>query len=158
MTTIVIFGCGVLSGGRPSRTLRARVEAAFRCGGTRARYLPTGAVGRHPPSEARVMAGLLMELGVPGEQITLEETATDTLSSAVACARLLTSGSGTVRVASSGYHLPRCLLLLRLAGVRCRACPPPPQPRWAWYWRLREVVATPYDAVLMVGRRIATRR
>ena len=158
MTTIVIFGCGVLSGGRPSRTLRARVEAAFRCGGTGARYLPTGAIGRNPPSEARVMARVLMELGVPGEQITLEETATDTLSSALACARLLAGESGPVRVASSGYHLPRCVLLLWMAGVRCSACPAPPRPRWAWYWRLREAAALPYDAVLMAARRVAKGR
>ena len=155
MTTVVIFGCGVLPGGRPSATMRARVEAAFRCGGRAAHYLPTGAVGRHPPSEAQVMAELLLGLGVPAEQITLEDTATDTLTSALACARLLRETPGPVRVASSGYHLPRCLMLLRMAGVRCRACPPPPKPRWAWYWRMREAAALPYDAMAMAGQRLA---
>ena len=150
----MIFGCGVLPGGRPSATLRARVDAAFRCGGRGARYLPTGAIGRHPPSEARVMAALLAEMGVPPSQITLEETATDTLSSALACARLLAGESGPVRACSSGYHLPRCVMLLRLAGIRAAPCPAPPQPAWAWYWRLREAAALPYDALLMVGRRI----
>ena len=116
MTTIVIFGCGVLPGGRPSPALLARVEAAFRYGGISARYLPTGAVGRHGPSEARVMAGLLAKFGVPQGQIALEETGTDTLSSALACARMLRNWPGPVRAASSGYHLPRCLML-RLAGV-----------------------------------------
>lgn len=153
MSVVVIFGCGVLPGGRPSATLRARVEAAFRCGGREARYLPTGAIGRNPPSEAQVMAGLLRELGVPAAQITLEETATDTLDSAVACARLLAGERGPVRVASSGYHLPRCRLLLRMAGVRNTACPSPPRPRWAWYWRLRECAALPYDVILMAMRR-----
>ena len=151
---VVIFGAGVLAGGRPSRTLQARVEAAFRCGGPDARYLPTGAIGRHPPSEARVMAGLLAGLGVPASQITLEETATDTLSSALACARLLVGEPGPVRVASSGYHLPRCLLLMRMAGVPATRCPPPPPPLWPWYWRLREMAALPYDAVLMALRRV----
>ncbi len=154
MTTIVIFGCGVLKGGRASRTLRARVEAAFRCGGIGADYLPTGAVGRHPPSEARVMAGLLAEMGVPAGQITLEETATDTLSSALACARVLAGRSGAVRLASSGYHLPRCRMLMRMAGVRATPCPPPHRPSWAWYWRLREAAALPYDAVIMTMRRV----
>ena len=154
----MIFGAGVLAGGRPSRTLRARVEAAFRCGGPSARYLATGAIGRHPPSEARVMHGLLVGLGVPAEQIVLEETATDTLSSAVACARLLAREAGPVRVASSGYHLPRCLLLLRMAGVRAMMCQPPPAPRWPWYWRGREMLAVPYDAVLMAWRVAWSRR
>ncbi len=66
--------------------------------------------------------------------------------------------AGPVRLASSGYHLPRCLLLLRLAGVRATACPPPPAPRWPWYWRLREALALPYDAVLMALRRVGLRR
>jgi uncharacterized SAM-binding protein YcdF (DUF218 family) len=152
LSTIVIFGCGVLKGGRPSPTLRARVEAAFRCGGTAADYMPTGAIGRHPPSEARVMAGLLMRMGVPAAQITLEETATDTLSSAVACAMLLKGRTGRVRIVSSGYHLPRCLMLMWMAGVPCVPCPAPPRPNWAWYWRMREAAALPYDAVLMALR------
>ncbi len=154
---VVIFGCGVLAGGRPSPTLRARVEAAFRCGGPGARYLPTGAIGRNPPSEARVMARLLAGLGVSDAQITLEETATDTLSSALACARLLMGEAGPVRIASSGYHLPRCLLLMRMAGVRVTACPAPPAPRWPWYWRLREALALPYDAVLMAWHRVGVK-
>ncbi len=153
MTTIVIFGCGVLPGGRPSPTLQARVEAAFRCGGAGAQYMPTGAVGRHGPSEARVMAGLLAGFGVPPGQVSLEETGTDTLSSVLACARMLRGRPGPVRAASNGYHLPRCLTLLRLAGVPATGCPAPPRPAWAWYWRLRECAALPYDAVAMLAQR-----
>ena len=152
MTVIVIFGAAVLKGGRPSRTLQARVEAAFRCGGPGARYIATGAVGRNPPSEARVMAALLAGLGVPAAQVRLEETATDTFTSAVACARMLAGEAGPVRLASSGYHLPRCLMLMRLAGVRATGCKPPPPPRWAWYWRGRETLAIPYD-LLQIGLR-----
>ncbi len=99
------------------------------------------------------MAGLLAGFGVPQDQVTLEETGTDTLSSALACASLLTGRSGPVRVATSGYHLPRCLMLLRMAGVRATGCPPPPRPAWAWYWRLRECAALPYDAVAMLAQR-----
>jgi uncharacterized SAM-binding protein YcdF (DUF218 family) len=109
--------------------------------------MPTGAIGRHAPSEARVMAGMLMEWGVPPGQITLEETGTDTLSSARACAALLRGMAGPVRICSSRYHLPRCWMLMRLAGVRVTRCPPPPPGRHNWYWWLRECVALPYDAV-----------
>ncbi len=150
---VVIFGCAVLEGGRPSATLRARVDAAFACGGTQARYVPTGAVGRHGPSEAEVMARLLAAHGVARERITLEDTATDTLTSALALGRLLAGEAGPVRAASSGYHLPRCLMLLRLAGVRATTCPPPPPGPWRWYWRLREAAALPYDAIAMLARR-----
>jgi uncharacterized SAM-binding protein YcdF (DUF218 family) len=144
---IVIFGAAVLPGGQPSPTLRARVEAAFRCGGLAARYVPTGAVGKHGPSEARVMARLLMSFGVPRGQIVLEETGVNTRSSARACAALLAGQTGPVWIATSGYHLPRCLMLMRMAGVVATACPPPPAQDRRWYWRLRECVALPVDAV-----------
>ena len=150
---VVIFGCAVMANGEPSPTLRARVDAAFRCGGAGSRYIPTGAVGRHGASEASVMARLLTQHGVPPGQIALEEMGTDTLSSVRAVARMLARDAGPVRAATSGYHLPRCLLLLRMAGVRASACKPPPSGAWRWYWRLREAAALPYDAVLMALRR-----
>ena len=149
----MIFGAAVLPGGRPSLTMQARVRAAFDCGGAAAHYMPTGAVGRHGPSEASIMAAMLRAYGVAADHIQLEETATDTLSSAVACARLLAGRPGPVRLASSGYHLPRCVMLMRMAGVHATACPPPRPGRWAWYWRLRECAALPYDAVAMGLRR-----
>ncbi len=144
---IIIFGAAVLPGGRPSQTLRARVEAAFRFGGPAARYLPTGGVGKHGPSEARVMAGLLEGWGVSPSQIVLEETGVNTRSSARACAALLAGEAGPVYFASSGYHLPRCRMLLRLSGVPATPCPPPLAQDRRWYWRLRECVAMPVDVV-----------
>src|SRR5262249_25387055 len=118
---IVIFGAAVRPGGRPSTTLVLRVEAAARFGKrfSEPLFLPTGGVGRFGPSEASVMAALLEARGVPGGHILLEETGTDTLSSARAVLELLRSrGIGApVFAASSLYHLPRCLLVLRLLGV-----------------------------------------
>ncbi len=154
MTTIVIFGAAVRQDGQPSPTMQARVTAAFRCGGVAAHYMPTGAIGRHGPSEASLMAKLLQGHGVAADHIRLEETATDTLSSALACARLLGRRPGPVQVASSGYHLPRCVMLLRMAGIRATACPPPQAGSWVWYWRLRECAALPYDAIVMGLRRL----
>jgi hypothetical protein len=64
-----------------------------------------------------------------------------------------------VFVASSLYHQPRCLLLMRLLGVSARAAVPPVVPaatHW-WrrcYWWLREVPAIPYDAALALLRRV----
>ncbi len=137
--------------GTPSRALRQRTEAAFACGGVSAEYLVTGAAGRYGPPEAQIMAELLESYGVPAAQITREETGTDTLSSARVCARLLVGRPGPVKVATSGYHMPRCRMLLWRCGVATRACPPPPASRrWRtrWYWRAREVLAIPVDLVL----------
>ncbi|MGE0221770.1 MAG: YdcF family protein [Acetobacteraceae bacterium] len=163
---IVIFGAAVLPDGRPSRTLRARTDAAARFGSSLRTplFIPTGAVGRHGPSEAAVMRELLLEQGIPADLVVIEETGTDTLSSVRAVRRMLRAREGvdTVFVATSAYHLPRCVLLLRLAGVRAHRCPPPQLPasrRWwrRWYWRLREIPAIPYDAGLVIWLRVTGR-
>jgi uncharacterized SAM-binding protein YcdF (DUF218 family) len=158
---IVIFGAAVRPDGRPSPTLRSRVEAAAAFGARFAAplYLPTGAKGRHGASEALVMARLLRELGVPPDRILPEETGTDTLSSVRAVVRLL-PGNAQVYAATSNYHLPRCRLLLRLAGVAADACPPPPASGgfWRrWYWRIREAAAIAYDAALGLHLRLRGR-
>jgi uncharacterized SAM-binding protein YcdF (DUF218 family) len=161
---IVIFGAAVRADGQPSNTLRRRVEAAAAFGLRHpgAIYIPTGGVGRHGASEASVMAGLLRGFGVPPERIMLEETGSDTLSSVRAVRHLVRDArlSGQIYAATSGYHLPRCVLLMRLAGVPARACPPPAFPaalklRTRWFWRLRESAAIPYDAALMMWLRIS---
>ena len=159
---ILIFGAAVRPDGQPSQTLRRRVAAAARHGATldRPLYLPTGGIGRFGAAEAEVMAALLRDAGIAAADILAEATATDTFSSALACTHLLRARGhrGPVLAASSAYHLPRCVLLLRLAGWKARACPPPPFPAAArlgkrWYWRLREAAALPYDALLMLWAR-----
>jgi vancomycin permeability regulator SanA len=160
---IVIFGAAVRPDGQPSPTLRRRVEAAAAFGARHRAplYIPTGAKGRWGASEASIMAELLRRFGVPDEAMVLEETGTDTLSSVLAVRAVLRARGlrGRVHAASSGYHLPRCVALLRLAGVRARPCPPPAFPaaegtairayRWA-----REAVALPVDVVLILWRRM----
>jgi len=110
------------------------------------------------------MTGLLRSLGVPAGRIRQEPTGTDTLSSVLACAAVLRGlghgGGDPVWAATSGYHLSRCLLLLRLAGFAARPVPPPPASAgWGarWYWRLREVPALPYDAMLLGWARLRGR-
>ena len=156
---IVIFGAAVRRDGQPSDALRHRVEAAVRFGArfSRPLFIPTGAQGRYGDVEATVMARLLADLGIPAAAIREERTGTDTLSSVRAVARMV-RGRSCVYACSSAYHLPRCLVLLRLAGIAARACPPPPVPaatsHWLrWYWRLRETPALPYDALLMLWLR-----
>ena len=108
---VVIFGAAVQPDGGPSTTLRWRVEAAAAFGARFAAplFVPTGGVGRFGPSEASVMAGLLVARGVPEERILLEETGTDTLTSARAVTALLRDRgiAAPVFAASSLYHLPR---------------------------------------------------
>jgi uncharacterized SAM-binding protein YcdF (DUF218 family) len=156
---IIIFGAAVRPDGHASQTLRHRVEAAIRFGArfARPRFIPTGAKGRFGDAEATVMARLLRDAGFPAEAIREEKTGTDTLSSVRAAVHMI-HGRSPVYACTSAYHLPRCLMLLRLAGIKARACPPPPVPaatsHWRrWYWRLRETPALPYDALLMLWLR-----
>ncbi|MGA3401543.1 MAG: YdcF family protein [Acetobacteraceae bacterium] len=160
---VVIFGAAVRPGGRPSTTLRRRVEAAATFGSRFAAplFVPTGGVGRFGPSEASVMATLLVARGVLPGRILLEETGTDTFSSVRAVVRLLCAQgiAAPVFAASSLYHVPRCVVLLRVLGVRARAAGPPFVPagsRWLTrcYWWLREAAALPYDAALALVMRL----
>jgi uncharacterized SAM-binding protein YcdF (DUF218 family) len=141
--------------------LRALAAVAFASRFVDPLFIPTGAVGRHGPSEASVTAALLEARGVPSSRILLEETGTDTLSSARAVAAVLHSRGvcGPVFAVSSLYHLPRCVLLLRLLGVPARAANPPIVPAATHWWRrcyqwLREVPALPYDCLLVILLRI----
>jgi uncharacterized SAM-binding protein YcdF (DUF218 family) len=160
---IIIFGAGLRPDGTPTPTLMRRIAAALAFGRTlpvAPLYLPTGGVGQHGPSEARAMQSALQAASVSTDRIILEETATDTFDSVIACRAILRQRGhrGVVYAATSAYHLPRCLLLLRLAGLRARAVPPPDVPAASrrcrrWYWRLREVPALPWDGLLMLLHR-----
>ncbi|MFC7475919.1 YdcF family protein [Dankookia sp. GCM10030260] len=161
MTPIIIFGAAVRPDGSPSPALRRRVEAALRFGARRpdAFYIPTGAQGRFGEAECAVMATQLRQAGVPAAAILEEPTGTDTFSSVLAC-RVLLRGlghAGPVFAATSRYHLPRCLLLLRLGGLPARPVPIGASGNVGllqrWYWRLREMPAMPYDAALMLWER-----
>jgi uncharacterized SAM-binding protein YcdF (DUF218 family) len=146
--------------------LRDRVAGALRLGATCARplFIPTGGQGRYGRPEAVLMAALLADGGVPPEQILIEDSATDTLSSVRAVRRMLgrLDASAHVYLATSDFHLPRCLTLFRLAGLPARPCPAiraqAAGSSWRrWYWRLREIPALPYDALLAIWLRLCGR-
>ena len=110
------------------------------------------------------MRDLLVAAGVPDSRVIAEPTGTDTLSSVRAVRRMLLTRLelGPVFVATSRYHLPRCLLLLRAAGLDARACAAPRQPSTTsflrrCYWRLREIPALPYDGMLILWQRATGR-
>ena len=155
----VIFGAAVRPDGSPSPTLARRTLGAWALSQRVAarRFLVTGGRGRFGPPEADVMRALLLERGVPDAEIEREDRSLDTLESALRCARILKSRRplGRVVVVTSRYHAFRCWLLLRLLGIRSRigeisddwgTAPL----RSRVYHRLRESVATPWDATLIL--------
>lgn len=141
--------------------MRGRVDAAIGLAQTWADpvFLPTGAHG-----EAEAMTRLLVAAGIPRARIRPEPTGRNTLRSVLACARLLRewNGHGSVHVATSAYHMARCVTLLRLAGVRAlpgRWPRAPASEAWPkrWRWRLRELPAIPIDSVIVLWLRLRKR-
>ena len=155
---IVIFGAAIRPDGKPSGVLRDRVSAALRFGQALSPpplYLPTGGQGRFGPPEADVMAELLRNSGVAADDIMPERTGRNTLRSAVAAASMLRGSDRPVYVATSAYHMARCLALLNVAGLRARRGPMASGPAASrllrrWFWRLREVPAIPIDCLILL--------
>jgi vancomycin permeability regulator SanA len=120
-------------------------------------FLVSGGVGKHPPSEATVMAGLLRDAGVPETNIALDQASGDTLQSIRNCARILKSlpSFAEVVVCTDVYHIPRCRWLFKLYGISTRAGQTPngraenKALRW-WYYHLREIAAVPWDTILVL--------
>jgi len=158
---VIIFGAAVRADGRPSGSLRRRIEGALAWAARHeeALFIPTGGIGRTGPAEAKVIRDGLVARGIAAKRIIPEMHGRDTLESVRLCDALLRARGDCRRIicCTSGYHQPRCALLFRLLGYRV-ICPPMPREwgglRAGTYLRylLKEVVATPYDAILLLAQ------
>jgi uncharacterized SAM-binding protein YcdF (DUF218 family) len=159
---VLIFGAAVRSNGRPSAALRRRVDLALRCAANDpdAMIIPTGGVGGEGPAEAEVIKNLLVEAGIKPSRIIMELKGRDTLESIRLCHVILQERGDCQRVVccTSSYHQPRCAFLLRLLGYRVDV--PKVSGSLGRLSRIRharlllkEVVALPYDAVLLMAKR-----
>ncbi len=156
---LIVFGARVLPSGEPSPLLRRRLAGAL-----------AAAAACHDPwflvmgggGEALAMRQVLGGHGVAWERILVERESRDTLEQARRAAAILAGlpGHGRVLACTSPFHQPRCLLLLRLAGVRAERPPMPPD-RLGHGPRLRcvarEFVAAVWDAGLLCLLRLTGR-
>ncbi|MCL6439035.1 MAG: YdcF family protein [Rubrobacteraceae bacterium] len=134
----VVLGAQVVRGGRPSATLRARVEHAARlyASGRVRKIIVTGGVGENPPSEAEVMADILRSRGVPDEAILPEKEALSTWDSAWLVADMLhRMGTESVVLVTDPLHCVRAVEAFGEAGVRALAEPAYESPMWYRKWR-----------------------
>jgi uncharacterized SAM-binding protein YcdF (DUF218 family) len=162
---IVIFGAAVRPDGSASEALLRRIgyglEAAARY--PDAPILCSGGVCRPGPSEASIMADMLLKKGVAPERLILDERSRDTLENATAAAAEVARGGHPYVVAcSDGYHLPRIQLLLRLMGVASRPAPPRRGPARAPLAHgvgmgLRETLAVPHNLAVLMARQARRR-
>jgi uncharacterized SAM-binding protein YcdF (DUF218 family) len=133
----VVLGTEVLSGGRPSRTLAARVRhAAGHDERGRVRLIiATGGLGKHPPAEAEVMGRVLGEEGVPDHAVMIEDRALNTWDSA----RFVTGmakrlGVSDVLVVTDPLHCVRTVAAFERAGLGAWAEPVYDSPMWRGSW------------------------
>ena len=167
MSVFVIFGAAVNPDGTPSTTLRRRTEAAI--DNARDDRTPTffcsGGVGRYPPAEAELMRQILIKAGIEEDAIVLDLEAADTMDTIRNFMRMINERSATVRdviVCTSRFHLPRCRLLFRLAGLQTRAAKMPPDypglsaQKWL-YLSAREVPAIMWDVLVILALRLSGR-
>jgi len=158
---IVIFGAAVWPGGRASPALSRRV--GYGLAAARARpdcpIFCSGGLGRHAPSEARVMADLLQAEGVDPARLILDEHSRDTLENIIAALGFLRARSlSRAIICTDGYHVPRVAMMFALLGVKSEPGPIRTgrgEARRREWWRMsaREVLAYPYDLVLVLARR-----
>ncbi len=132
-TAAVVLGTQVLPGGRPSRTLRARALFGARLyseGSVRV-VIPTGGVGKHPPSEAAVASEILRNAGVPDEDILPEEQSRNTRDSAQLVAELARArGVEDVLVVTDPLHCVRAVSAFKEAGLSAAAAAVYDSPMW----------------------------
>jgi uncharacterized SAM-binding protein YcdF (DUF218 family) len=149
MTTGLVLGAAVWADG-PSPTLARRTNhaASLYHAGKIDRIICCGGLGKHPPTEAEVMAKLLHSSGIPREKVVLEDRSTTTSENILNALSLLDTNS--VVVVTDWYHAPRARLLAHRAGLT--ASTSSPSLRGARLWpqikaTLREVPA--YFAYLL---------
>ena len=135
-TLTVVLGAQVRPGGVPSRTLASRARHA---GGMYARgeldeegwIVVSGGLGDHPPSEAEVMAGILVGEGVPESRIIREAASHSTRQSAhhvaVIARRLAVE---EVVLVTDPLHCVRAASAFRAEGLRPHPEPVTGSPMW----------------------------
>ena len=146
---IVVLGAAVWKGGMPSPVIKRRVlHAVNLMKNGRAKYLLlTGGLGKHPPTEARVMKDLAIKEGIPPKRLILEEKATSTYESAVGCIQIIRKHKwSSAIIVSDPYHLFRATFLFRSFGVKAVGSGVKggrkSNPLWKWvYYYIREAAA-----------------
>lgn len=155
----LVLGAAVREDGRASPALARRVARAvqlWQAGEVRA-IIGCGGVGRFPPAEAAVIAGLCRQAGLPGEAVLEEARSVDTEQNVLLALPLLEAlETREVVLVTDLYHLPRALLVARRAGLSARGAATPlrgarplPQLRAA----LREIPALLCYLLRGAGRR-----
>lgn len=154
---IVVLGCTLRDGGRPSAAMARRVRLAALAWrqGVATQVIATGGRRWGEHVEALVMKQQLVREGVPAEAVRLELCSLTTLENGRYTAELMQRSNLTrAMIATCTWHLPRALANFRGFGIDAIA--PPAE----WHevtqetamMRLREGVCAWADSVMMSRR------
>jgi uncharacterized SAM-binding protein YcdF (DUF218 family) len=145
---VVVLGAAVWAEGLPSTTLLRRslcaVDFAMACNAT---LIFTGGVGKNPPSEAQVGAGIAINLGLSADRVFLEELSRNTWENLVNAQSIIAQWpSGNVYIVTDRFHALRSWMIARSIGLTAKVISPSgkyPKSRISVYIKgwLREVFA-----------------
>jgi uncharacterized SAM-binding protein YcdF (DUF218 family) len=144
---IVVLGCRVRRDGGASAALQSRLDCGvrlFRDGAAPLLVLSGGGAG--PVPEAKIMRPAALALGVPEAALLIEARSRNTFENARETARLLKlHGLSSVLLVSHRAHLPRAILMFRLAGLEVSGWASAESPSLVWELSaaLREAAALP---------------
>jgi uncharacterized SAM-binding protein YcdF (DUF218 family) len=143
----VILGNEVNLNGEPSPQLKARLDRTVEL--FRQQLFPqivvSGGIETNGTDESLAMRQYLMNQGVPAEAIILDPRGFDTMDTAEDTAALINQrGWKRIMVISQYFHLPRCKLAFRKAGIKHVLVSYPRFFSWRDLWAItRELVAYP---------------
>jgi uncharacterized SAM-binding protein YcdF (DUF218 family) len=123
---VVVLGAQVLGDGRPSPSLRRRVDRAVAVALERGIpwFAACGGTGGAPLSEAEAVRDLATAAGVPVDRIVLEDRSTSTFEHVVNLRPIAVDhGWRRLVVVTDPFHLPRACYLFRRAGFDVEGVP-----------------------------------
>lgn len=113
----LVLGAGVRRDGKPSRILQGRLTVAHELydAGKVRRILVSGSPESRGHSEPVAMRDFLLSRGVPGTDLTIDESGVDTWRSCIGAVERF--GLRELTVVTSTFHLRRAIALCRRAGI-----------------------------------------
>lgn len=130
----VVLGAAVWQGGVASPTLQRRAQHAAQLylDGTVGHIIACGGLGKHAPTEAKVICQICSAYGVPPGDITQENQSTTTAENIrLALPILNTLAAQHVVLVTDLYHAPRATMMARHLGLKARSASPSLQGRHA---------------------------
>jgi len=162
---ILVLGASVWPDERPSPILLSRIQAgvALYKQGYAPRIIVSGGLGKLPPSEAEVMRRTAVGMGVPPEDVLLEDRSHSTVDN-IRNGRDIMAAHGwrSVLLVSDPYHMFRACRIAADEGLEAHPVPVMDSPGWTLprlraLYTFRETLAVMAYEILRVGRWIVAR-